>query len=196
LQYLNARDHASLQELGKSLIPVLESKRAAIVGYLTECESGAIHMSEKTKAFWRDKKMAIETALRVFSGDDVDEYLARSKDMWEVTIPGVLTKLNKELVGPYALGDQVSIADLHLSAWLSHLVKLAGGSHSDNGDTAIKKVEKHIGNEFILPEDFLSLVFSPFTEEKPVLKSTLAAFWDAMKARPSLKRANALQASV
>lgn len=62
-------------------------------------------MSEKTKAFWRDKKMAIETALRVFSGDDVDEYLARSKDMWEVTIPGVLTKLNKELVGPYALGS-------------------------------------------------------------------------------------------
>lgn len=192
LQYLNARDRASLQELGKSVVPVLESKRSAIVGYLTQCENGTIRMSEKTKAFWRDKRMAIEIVLRVFSGEDVDEYLARSKDMWEVTIPGVLTQVNKELIGPYALGDQVSIADLHFSAWLCHLVKLAGGSPSDDGDTAVKKVEGHIGNGFILPEDFLSSAFSPFTEEKPALKSRLAAFWDAMSTRPSWKRAFAL----
>lgn len=105
LQYLNARDRASLQELGKSLAPVLESRRAAIVGYLTECQNGTIRMSEKTKAFWLEKRMTIETALKVFSGDEVDEYLERSKNMWEVTIPGILTKVNKELIGPYALGS-------------------------------------------------------------------------------------------
>jgi len=52
----------------------------------------------------------------------------------------------------------------------------------------MKKIEKHVGNGFILPEDFLSSAFSPFTDEKPVLKSRLAAFWDAMRARPSWKR--------
>jgi hypothetical protein len=68
---------------------------------------------------------------------------------------------------------------------------LAGGSLSDDGNTAIRKVEQHIGNGFVLPEDFLSSTFSPFTEEKPVLKSRLAAFWDAVRARPSWKRAYA-----
>jgi hypothetical protein len=104
LQHLNARDRASLQELGKSLVPVLESKRTAIVGYLTQCENESIRMSEKTKAIWRDKRMVIETALRDFRGDNVDEYLERSQHMWEVTIPGVLTQVNKELIGPYVLG--------------------------------------------------------------------------------------------
>jgi hypothetical protein len=85
-------------------------------------------------------------------------------------------------------GDQVSIADLHLGAWLSHLVRLAGGGSFDDGDTAIKRLEKHIGNGFVLPEDFLSSAFNPFTEGKAVLKSRLAAFWDAMGARPSWKR--------
>ncbi|KAG2159837.1 uncharacterized protein EDB93DRAFT_1244612 [Suillus bovinus] len=184
LQYLNARDQASLQELGKSLVPILESRRAAIVGYLTDCEQKTLQMSEKTKSFWREKQAEAETALSVFSGNDVDGYLSRSRIMWEITIPGVLTRLNEEFIGPYALGssrsyfvwlmitehdtgDQVSIVDIHLSAWLSHLVRLAGGSPYDNGDVAIKRVEKHIGSGgFVFPEDFLPSAFSPFTEEK------------------------------
>ncbi|KAG1749965.1 uncharacterized protein EDB91DRAFT_1235415 [Suillus paluster] len=166
LQHLNARDQA---------FPILESRRAAIVGYLAECENESIRMSEKTKAFWQERKIEVEMTLSIFNGHDVDGYLARSKEMWE-------------LIGPYALGDQVSIADIHLSAWLSHLVRLAGGSPSDDGDVAIKKVEKHIGNGFVFPEDFLSSAFSPFTEEKPVARSKLAAFWDAMKTRSSWKR--------
>ncbi|KAG1769202.1 hypothetical protein EDD22DRAFT_997199 [Suillus occidentalis] len=185
LLYLNARDQASLQELGKSLVPILESRRAAIVGYLTDCEHETMRMSEKTKAFWREKQAEVEKALSVFSANDVDGYLSRSRNVWEITIPSVLTRVNEELIGPYALGDQVSIADIHLSAWLSHLVRLAGGSPSDDGDIAIKRVEKHIGNGFVFPKDFLSSAFSPFTEEKAVARSKLAAFWDAMKSRSS-----------
>lgn len=105
LLYLNARDRASLQELGKSLIPILESRRAAIVGYLTDCEQETMRMSEKTKAFWRDKQAEVETALSVFSANDVDGYLSRSRNMWEITIPSVLTRVNEELIGPYALGS-------------------------------------------------------------------------------------------
>lgn len=105
LLYLNARDRASLQELGKSLIPILESRRAAIVGYLTDCEHETMRMSEKTKAFWREKQAEVETALSVFSANDVDGYLSRSRDMWEITIPSVLTRVNEELIGPYALGS-------------------------------------------------------------------------------------------
>ncbi|KAG2072618.1 hypothetical protein BDR04DRAFT_1141575 [Suillus decipiens] len=188
LRYLNARDQVSLQELGKSLVPTIESRRAAIVGYLSDCEHGAMRMSEKTKAFWREKQAETETVLSVFNRNDIDEYLSRSRNMWEITIPDVLTRVNEELIGPYALGDQVSIADIHLSAWLFHLVRLAGGSPSDDGDVAIKRVENRIGNGFVFPEDFLSAAFSPFTEEKAVARSKLAAFWDAMKSRSSWKK--------
>jgi hypothetical protein len=118
LQYWNARDQASLQELGKSLVPILESRRAAIVGYLTDCERETMRMSEKTKAFWREKQVETETALSMFSGNDIDGYLSRSRDMWEITIPGVLTRVNEELIGPYALGSSGSyFVRLMITRW-------------------------------------------------------------------------------
>jgi hypothetical protein len=81
------------------------------------------------------------------------------------------------------LGDQISIADIHLSAWLARLVKLSGGSSSDDGNSAIAKLEAHIGGGFKLPRD------SHFQQ------NSLAAFWDAMKVRRSWKEvyANGLQ---
>lgn len=75
------------------------------MGYLTDCEHETMRMSEKTKAFWREKQAEAETALSVFSANDVDGYLSRSRIMWEITIPSVLTRVNEELIGPYALGS-------------------------------------------------------------------------------------------
>lgn len=65
-------------------------------------------MSEKTKAFWREKQAEVDTALSVFSGNDIDGYLSRSRNTWEITIPGVLTRVNEEFIGPYALGSSRS----------------------------------------------------------------------------------------
>ncbi|KAH7925182.1 hypothetical protein BV22DRAFT_1195345 [Leucogyrophana mollusca] len=194
LQHLNARDPASLQILAKSLAPTLKARQEALTGYLSDSEGEDAQISEKTRTFWKDKKTATETLLAVFtsaeSSGDVDEYFAQAKKTWEAIMPRLLLQVNKDIIGPYVLGDQVSVADLHLSAWLTHVVKLSGGSITDNGDIVIKKLERHIGNGFIVPEDFLSIVVPAQNEtaEKPALRSRLAAFWDAMKERSSWQK--------
>jgi hypothetical protein len=42
------------------------------------------------------------------------------------------------------LGDQLSLADLHLAAWLALLVRIVGGSAADQGALAIAKLEAHV----------------------------------------------------
>jgi len=86
-----------------------------------------------------------------------------------------------------ALGDQFSIADLHLASWLARLVKLAGGKTEDDGNTAVTKLENHIGNKFLLPRDFQAMD-AQSTGSQPAYQSKLGAFWDAVKERPSWKK--------
>lgn len=80
----------------------------------------------------------------------------------------------------------MSLADLHLAAWVARLVKLSGGTPEDDGNTAIAKLDEHIGTGFALPKDFQP----PETQRKEdrPYQSKLAAFWDAMKERPSWKK--------
>lgn len=81
------------------------------------------------------------------------------------------------------IGDQLSLADLHLASWLARVVRLSGGLHEDDGDTAIEKLEAHVGVGLTLPKDFKV----EGTQGNPEKRSKLAAFWDAMRVRPSWK---------
>ncbi|EIW86748.1 hypothetical protein CONPUDRAFT_115396 [Coniophora puteana RWD-64-598 SS2] len=190
LKLYNARDDASLKALASSLLPTLKGRQAALDACLEDSDG----ISEKTKTFWRDNKTATEKLEKIlsagsFSGSDAEEYLAYAKKSWEVTLPTVLITLNKDMTGPFALGDQISVADVHIFAWLVQLVRLCGGSLNLDGDAAIKELEKHIGAGFVLPEDFLtSPMVAGVGSEQPRLRSRLAVFWDAMKERPSSKR--------
>jgi hypothetical protein len=114
---MNARDDASLEALAKVLIPFLASRRQALEGYILEAESGAMPISEKTKAFWKEKKAATEILLDVMLHADKpsaqldkvgksarDDYFMNAKTCWEVGLKGNLVKLNAEIIGPYSLG--------------------------------------------------------------------------------------------
>ena len=80
-------------------------------GYLAAAEEGKFHVSEKVKAFWETKLESHEELLRVLAptGSDEDElkkqYLDKANRVWKVGLKEVLEKVNKELVGPYALGS-------------------------------------------------------------------------------------------
>lgn len=63
------------------------------------------------------------------------------------------------------------------------MVKLSGGLYEDNGDTVIEKLEAHVGGGLALPKDFKVEDAQGKTEKH----SKLAAFWDAMRVRPSWK---------
>ncbi|KAI0068221.1 hypothetical protein BV25DRAFT_539045 [Artomyces pyxidatus] len=208
LFYLNARNHAELQKVAPTVSTFLKGRHGALERYLAENETSPVRVSEKTKTFWLEKKHATEELLAAVQ--DVDkadaelseagkkarqEYYENTKAAWEVGLSLVLTKLSKELVGPFALGDQISVADAHLVAWLAFLVELSGGSPTDNGAVAITRLEQHIGGGFTLPKDTVPVVGQTAGSEAttptqaaaaPVAK--LAVVWDAVKERPSWKK--------
>lgn len=88
----------------------------------------------------------------------------------------------------------MSIADLHLAAWLARIAQLSGAEVGDDGNTVILKIEGHIGNSFSLTKDFsvaearrragLPATNISLTERQ----ARLAAFWDAVKERASWKK--------
>ena len=78
-------------------------------GYLAAAEEGKIHVSEKVKAFWRVKLESHEELLKVLEPTADEElkkqYLEKANQVWQVGLKEVLEKVNKEVVGPYALGS-------------------------------------------------------------------------------------------
>ena len=108
LRHSNSRDPQSLQALAAILVPTLNTRKHVLVTYLADCEREVIKMSDKTKAFWNEKKHEIEILLQQFatsSGKDAEEYFTIAKQTWEQAIPDALTKVNDEIIGPYSLGE-------------------------------------------------------------------------------------------
>ncbi|THH19728.1 hypothetical protein EW146_g1481 [Bondarzewia mesenterica] len=206
LFYMNARDSSTLHSVSKTVLPFLRGRCDALDRYLSDNKSSSISVSEKTKTFWLEKKRATEEMLITMSDAgkaDAElsdagkkyrqDYFDNTKAAWEVGLALVLTKLTKELVGPYALGDQFSIADIHIVAWLAWLIKLSGGSTMDNGADAIRKLEQHVGGGFRLPKDaFPPSSQAPSSEgttpTNPVAQAKLSIIWDNVKERPSWKK--------
>ncbi|KAG6857539.1 hypothetical protein H0H87_000138 [Tephrocybe sp. NHM501043] len=197
LAYVNARNEAALQMLTVEKLPVLTRKHKALDQYISDADNDKLQVSLKTKDFWQRKKEAVAVLLAVIeNGQKADakltgealrqreQFYAEARKSWEVSLKEVVVKVNSEVIGPFSLGDQLSIADLHLASWLARLVKLSGGVYGDEGDKAIGKLETHIGGDFRLVKDFEV----EEAQGKAVKQSKLAAFWDATQGRESWKQ--------
>lgn len=189
---------------------------ATLKGYLASAEEGKFHVSEKVKTFWRTKLESHEEVLRILSPTDNEElkkrYLERANQVWKVGLKEVLEKVNKELVGPYALGDQLSLADIHLAVWLTRIAHLAGALPSEDGNSVIERISGLVGIELVKdisivearrraglgptvalpgPDGKVEAAVSQATKsstDKGLKQSKLAAFWEAVKERPSWKK--------
>ncbi|KAK7064248.1 glycosyltransferase family 31 protein [Favolaschia claudopus] len=198
LAFNNARDNASLKILAEKMLPVVVGRQKALADCVADSEAGKVQASEKVKKFWQEKQQEAEQQLAVLhSADKADaeldaadktkreEFFAKAKNLWEVTVKDTLVKLNKEIIGPFALGDQFSIVDPSLASWIHQVVILAGGSVDDDGSTAIGKVEAYIGADLSLAKDYQP-TDGQRKDAGPVSK--LAGFWDATKERASWKK--------
>ncbi|KAI0052869.1 hypothetical protein FA95DRAFT_1482636 [Auriscalpium vulgare] len=208
LFYLNARDSAELQRVAPTIASFLKGRLDGLERFIAENEINEVRVSERTKGFWMEKKKSTEdllTALKDASKAEAeldaagkaarDEYFANTKAAWEVGLSVVLTKLSQQLVGPFALGEQISVVDVHLAAWLAWLVELSGGSTQDSGAVAIAKLEEHVGGGFALPKDTVapgaratgSEAATP-TQAATAPAAKLAVIWDTVKERPSWQK--------
>ena len=217
LRYVNARDEPSLVLLAKEVIPSLKGKRELLSSSLSRFAAKEIIVSERVKTLWQEKLNATELLLGVLENaekatDDLDEkakadreeFFKIAQDAWGTHLKEVLLKIGKEMVGLYTLGmfymwlflerllnpsigDQYSIADLHLAGWLTRVVKLSGGTPEDDGRTIVKKLEEHIGDGFALPKEYVKDVArrERLGHDR---EAKLEAFWDALKERESWKK--------
>ncbi|KAJ7783758.1 hypothetical protein DFH07DRAFT_789022 [Mycena maculata] len=196
LMFYNARDAASLKTLAANVVPVLVGRQKTLADCLSESEAGQIQASEKVKQFWKEKQRETEELLAVLLAADKEEaaldavgktkreeFFAKAKAAWDSAVKDAVVKLNKDIIGPYALGDQLSIADLSLAAWIRGVVILAGGTAGDDGSVAIGKVEEYCG--CVLGKDFQVV---DARQKDIAAVSKLAAFWDAMRQRESWKK--------
>ncbi|TFK30419.1 hypothetical protein FA15DRAFT_698890 [Coprinopsis marcescibilis] len=194
LRYNNARDEKSLRQLSGEVLHIVSTRRDVLHKYLADSENEVIHVSEKVKQLWRERLEPIVITARVLESADKSTeelgeaernerliFLDAGKLAWEKSLPNALLKLSKEIIGPYTLGDQISIADLHLAAWFTRVAKLSGANASDDGKTVVEKLERYVGVGLKLPRDFTSEA-NPGQREK---QAKLQAFWDAIKQRPS-----------
>lgn len=138
------------------------------------------------------------------------EYFDQATRAWEVGVKAVLLTIAKEMVGPLVLGmcmlcisrnlaidriypgDQISIPDLHLGPWLARVGLFAGAKATDSGVVAIAKIERFIAPNFTLPKDYrypeAQRTPTAGAEGVPENISKFAAFWDAIKERPSWQK--------
>ncbi|KAL0249931.1 hypothetical protein I308_103234 [Cryptococcus tetragattii IND107] len=67
---------------------------------------------------------------------------------WTERLPEVCAKLEEMMEEPYFLGDQISLADLHVISWLARLVSIADGSLTKDGLNALEaKTGKPLGDK-------------------------------------------------
>jgi len=198
LVFINARDSASLKTLAKNIVPFLVGRQKALAECISDSEAGKVQASEKVKKFWQEKQSETEQLLAVLLAADKEdavldsadktkreEFFVKAKNVWGAAVKDAVVKMNKEMIGPYALGDQLSVVDLSLASWIRTVVMLAGGSTDDDGSTAIGKLETYFGGDFALPKDF-HIVDARRKDGAAVSK--LAGFWDAMSERASWKK--------
>ena len=84
---------------------------------------------------------------------NTEAFLALSRQQWSQVVD-VLSAIEKGVTGPYALGDQVCLADLHLTAWLARLMAVA--SQAEGKEDEVAALEKALQHECLRDNAFAS----------------------------------------
>ncbi|CCO37642.1 hypothetical protein BN14_11800 [Rhizoctonia solani AG-1 IB] len=132
----------------------------------------------KIKKILEEKKAEQAPLVRLFSGkaskEEKEGYFAKSKHAWEVALPKALATLESNIVGPYTLGDQLSLADLHVGVWLARIIGLAAG------ETASQDPKKW-------PE-LLSTLSKPINSADFKVGPKVTKFWNEIITRNGFKK--------
>ncbi|KAH8835291.1 hypothetical protein DL96DRAFT_1573631 [Flagelloscypha sp. PMI_526] len=179
----SARDTESLTKLRSQLQPSFQSRKQALTAYLADAEKESIKASPKVRTLWNEELEKIRRYEELVSSETA--YLEATKSFWEGTLSETLLALEKEITSPLSCGDQLSLADPHLAAWLTRLVVAAGGSPDQSGNAIVEHLEAVCNTK--LPKEFSAAESDNRVEENGQKQAKIAAFWDAITARPHWK---------
>ena len=130
-------------------------------------KSSAVH--ENLKKWYADKieSQALLTRAYVQGDADATQQLVQLTNATWKNVAETLAKLETKLQGPFALGDQISLADLHVIPWLARIAAIASGLVKDQDPlTSLDGVLGAYGGK---------------------VGDKMRAFWTAFAERPSFK---------
>lgn len=111
-EVISTTNPSLLSPSSEEFITSYKETATTLKGYIADAEEGKFHVSEKVKAFWGVKLKSYEELIQVLDPKANDglkkQYLEKANQVWKVGLKEVLEKVNKELVGPYALGSSWS----------------------------------------------------------------------------------------
>ncbi|SNX87675.1 uncharacterized protein MEPE_06385 [Melanopsichium pennsylvanicum] len=155
---LGARSEAELQTSKKALPgtfvtnrynALLENKNALDKARTTAFDgsanpkASAIH--ENLKKWYEDKLESQSLLTNAYVNNDaqaIQQLIQLTNATWK-NVAETLATLDTKLQGPLALGDQISLADLHVIPWLARICAIAGGLAKD--DDPLKSLDAVVG---------------------------------------------------
>ncbi|SPO32777.1 uncharacterized protein UTRI_05718_B [Ustilago trichophora] len=160
---LGARNHAELEHAKKGLPGTFVANRnkallehqKALNGSSTTAFDGSANpkssaVQENLKKWYTDKIDSQSLLTRAYvSGDAeaVQQLVQLTNATWK-NVAETLVKLETKVQGPFALGDQISLADLHVIPWLARIAAIASGlAKSDDPIKSLDAVLEGFGGK-------------------------------------------------
>lgn len=147
---------------------------------------------ENLSKWYSSKIQELQPLTLVYSNPTSPETLEISKGLIEKTqnhwksVLETLISIKESIVGPFALGDQVSLADVHLMVWFARLLAVCQGLKENQADKKVEfdALENSLKNECLKGilggEKELDLI-------DRVFDGKLLNYWRGLKERESFK---------
>ncbi len=106
-------------------------------------------IQENLKKWYADKIASQDLLTKVYVQNDsasIQQLIQLTNAGWK-SVAETLAKLETKVQGPFALGDQISLADLHLVPWLARLAAVAGAKSEVEAVKSLDKVLEGSGGK-------------------------------------------------
>ncbi|UZJ51378.1 hypothetical protein CBS101457_000698 [Exobasidium rhododendri] len=181
--FLAARTEAEFETQRKGIQGTFcKNREAALKHYKEEAVASAggenprtAAMTEKLVKWYNDKTTELSPLHNVYltpTPANTEAFIALSRRNWSFIVD-TLYAVEKLIAGPYALGDQVSLADLHLIPWLARLMAIASQAEGEKDE--VVALEKALSHDCLATHALA----------KRGLGVKIKTYWTNVKTRPS-----------
>lgn len=182
---LAARTSGELEKQRKGLQGTFcRNRQQALERYKSEAMSNTrvenprtAQVTERLVKWYNDKLTEVETLHLAYLQSEPNAtraFLDISQAIWSGAA-STLVELESKLVMPFALGDQVSLSDLHITAWLARVFSVACNVEGEKDEVAA--MGKALQHEILRDNK----------DAQKGLGEKVKQYWASMKARPSFQ---------
>ncbi|PWN48282.1 hypothetical protein IE53DRAFT_370759 [Violaceomyces palustris] len=184
-------------EANKQGLPGLfvRNRHAALLKYQAEVESSSAGgdstetnprsaaMIESLKKWYEDKIKSQELLSQVYvdnSAEAAAKLVEATAGVW-AGVADTLKVIDEGVKGPFALGDQLSLADLHVIPWLARVLAVSSGLPENKGQQGGEDIDA-------LDRALKNPILANHANASSGVSSHVRAYWASLKSRPSFQK--------